>query len=424
MSGLPAALPLPFNPYAPSEELTLAENLKTTEVPATMSASVRQASATTPDPISQYLRFKAAVSSDEVRALLDIERTAPIGLSAQVLEAKLLLYLAGVWPAGTHSISLKAIDEPWDAASATWTDKPSTRPATVTFSVTGGQADGTLIEVDITALVATSVSADDASGARWYGVEISTTATSELKFYSAFAAPETRPKMRIKYNLPPDAPSDLLPNGGRAVSEVRPEFVWRFNDPDAGDTLSFVQVQIATADDFASTTYDSTKVAYTAPRFDMGSPPSGSAAVSDLAPNTTYYWRAKQWDSHNLESDWSSAAEFEVRIKNTLTLLTPATSSVSSPTPTISWALSAGTQAQWQVEIERKVAGVWLTHWDQGWSVGTTTSVTVPDDYALVEGEEYRVIVRVKDTIDREDMAGDRSFYEDSQEVTLAGLSV
>jgi hypothetical protein len=207
------------------------------------------------------------------------------------------------------------------------------------------------------------------------------------------------------------------------VSEVRPEFVWRFFDPDGGDTLSFVQLQVATNDDFVTPLYDSGKVAQTAPRFDMAAPPAGSAAVSDLAPNVTHYWRARHWDSHNLDSDWSPAATFIVRVKGTLTLISPAGSTVSSPTLALSWSLTV-TQTQYQVLVESRVAGVWVTHWDSGWVVSTATSVTLPNDYALIEGEQYRVVVRVKDNIDREDLAGDRAFYEATKDITLTGLSV
>lgn len=424
MSGLPGELPLGFNPYVPSTELTLAEELKTTEVPATMSASIRQASPTTPDPASKFIRIKAATASDEVRGLLDVERLAPIGLGAQVLEAKLFLYKAGAWSAGPHTVNIVAIDEPWDASTVNWNDQPATRVTTVAASVPGAGSDEDLIEIDITALLAASVSADDASGSRWYGIRLATTTTTEQKFYSSFASPDLRPKLQIKYNLPPEPPADLLPNGDRAVSEVRPELVWRFNDPDGGDTLSFVQVQLDATDDFETPTYDSLKIAHTSPRFDMASPPSGAAAVSDLAPNTTYYWRAKHWDSHNLESDWSAPASFSVRIKGALTLISPSSSTVSSPTPTISWSLASVTQTQYEVEVLRKVAGVWVPHWELPWSVGTATSVTIPDAYALIEGEEYRVIVRVKDSVTREDMAGDRAHYEVSEDITLTGLSV
>lgn len=421
--SIPLALPIPFHPYNASAEPSLVDVVKTTETPAMQSASIRQASSTTPDPQSVFMRLDGTAAA-EVRSLLDVERTAPIGLGAQVLEAKLLLYKAEPWSAGTHVLTLQPIDAAWDASIATWANQPALRAGTLAASVPGAGADEDLVEIDVTTLVAASVSADDASGTRWHGVHISKNTTGEDKFYSAFAAPDVRPKLRIKWNTPPDAPSDLLPNGGRRVSEVRPELVWRFHDPDANDTLTSGQVQIDDADDFETPTYDSGKVTMTAPRFDLNAPPTGAAAVSDLPVNTIRYWRAKQWDSHNLESDWSAAASFQVVLKGTFSLLSPSSSSVTSPTPAISWSLTGATQAQYQVLIERLVAGVWTTHWDQGWTIGVVTSVTVPDAYRLVEGESYRVTVRVKDTIEREDMAGDRSHMEATRDFTLTGITV
>lgn len=420
--ALPAGLPLPFHPYIPSEEATLVEALKTVEVPATMSASLREATPTTPDPASKYLRVSATVA-DQVRAFLDAERTAPIGVGAQILEAKLLLYKVGAWQAGTHTLTIQAIDASWDADTATWSNQPPVRAAAVTKVVNGGGADGDLIEIDITDLLAASVSADDAAGARWYGVRITKNTTGEDRFYAAAGPTPYRPKLRVKPNQPPDDPSDLIPAGDRIVSEVRPELVWRFHDPDASDALAFVQVQVSTVDDFSTTVYDSGKVARTTPRFDLASPPSGSAAVSDLSSAITYYWRAKHWDSHNLESDWSPAASFSIRLKGSLSLITPSGATVTSPTPAISWALTTTTQSAYEVVVDRKESGVWVEHYRVPWTLGSTTSIAVPDAYALREGEDYRVSVRVKDQYTREDMPGDRTFYEVTRDITLAALT-
>jgi len=79
---------------------------------------------------------------------------------------------------------------------------------------------------------------------------------------------------------------------------------WTFSDPDAGDTQSAYQVQVATNPGFSApgTVVDSGKVSSASNSYTTGS--------GKLAYNTTYYWRVKVWDNHDLVSDWSSGSAF------------------------------------------------------------------------------------------------------------------
>ncbi len=394
----------------------------TTEVPSPMSASVREATPTTSDLAGEYIRLSATAGA-AVRGLLDVERRVPLGAGATVLRADLTLYKAASWPTGTHTISVQALASPWEPTSVTWNTQPAVRGSAVTQIIPAGGVAGDRIEVNITALIAASVAEDDAAASRWYGVRITVDTTGEKLLYSSFASPDYRPKLKLEWSLPPNAPEDLLPNGGRHVSETKPELVARHSDPDVEDTLSAVRVLIDDASDFATPIYDSGFVNHNQARFDLNAPPAGAPATPTLLTATTYYWAMETRDNHGIISPRSETASFQVTPKGTLTLGSPG-ASVTSPTPTISWTLTGATQSQVEVEVERRVGGVFETHWLLAKHVSSATSVVVPDDKRLVEGETYRVSVRVWDTVTREDLAGDRAFVEAAQETTLAALSV
>lgn len=396
------------------------------EVDSTMTASIRQATPTTPDPDSQFLRLDGTVAA-LVRSLVDLELPVPIGVGAIVLQGTLRLYKAEAWPSGSHSVTVEAIADTWEGSTATWSTQPTVRTPPVVVSVAGSGDAGDVIEINVTDLLAAAVAADDASGERWYGLRISIATAGEKRLFSALAAPDLRPRLVAEYSLPPEAPQDLLPNAARAVSEVKPELVSRFVDQDAEDVLAFLQVQIDDSDTFdtvapAALLYDSGKVSHDRSRFDLAAPPSGAPATPTLPLNTDLWWREKVWDNHGVESPWSAAAKFRVTAKGTLVLDSPSGSVVSSPTPAISWTFAA--QAYREVEISRLEAGAWVTHWLLPKHESTSTAVAVPNDYRLAEDETYLIAVRGWDTVDREDMAGDRSFLEVTRQVTLAPLSV
>lgn len=387
---------------------------------ASASASLREASPDQTDPESQYIRLDGAAT--EVSALLDIEHSVPPGQDASVVSAILYLYKAASW-SGAADITFTSLDESWDPYSATYNNQPAVRAESVVVTVATAGAVGDEIAVDITSLIETAVAADDAAGSRWYGVRITSSASGQRPFYSPLGPEEYRPKLVREYNVAPEAPEIVGPSDGQAVSELKPILVGSFFDEDGEDYISAIQVRVDDVDTFASPHYTSTKAAHTEPVFDTNSPPSGAGAMSNLTAGTTYYWQMQVWDSHDVASGWSDTAEFTVVVKGALTLTTPASSTVTTPVPTITHALSVVTQEEVEVEIEHLEDGVWFTHWEVPRYASTATSHTVPDDYALEEGEDYRVTVRAWDTENRADLPGDRDYYEVSQEFTVTAAS-
>ena len=413
--GLPASLPYAFG--GAGDIVPAYEFVTPREVASSMSATIRSATPTTPDARSEVMRLDGST----VRALLHVNHDIPIGIGAQVLRADLVMYKADAWASGTHLVTASPADEEWNADSVTWDTQPDVRDG-YTAAVAGSGAAGDEVVVDVTNPLKDALTLAETSGTPWHGFRLSVDTTGEKKLYSAFAPPNLRPFLRIETSLPPLAPYDLQPNAGRAVSETKPELIARYADPDPSDTVSAIQVRVSTDDTFATTHYDSGKTALTLTRFDTDDLPAGAPSFTALTSGTIYYWQMKPWDNHGLEGAWSEVASFTVVAKGALTLTSPGSGSVDSPVPTISWTFADQEQAE--VDLEKKVGGIWTDHWLIPRHVTAETSFTVPDAYALQEGVLYRVVVRGWDDVAREDMPGDRAFSEDSQEFVLIGISV
>lgn len=75
-------------------------------------------------------------------------------------------------------------------------------------------------------------------------------------------------------------------------------FSWTFTDPDAGDTQSAYQIQVATNAGFSGpgTVVDSGQVSSASQAYATGS--------GKLSYNQKYYWRLKVWDSQGADSGW------------------------------------------------------------------------------------------------------------------------
>jgi len=76
-------------------------------------------------------------------------------------------------------------------------------------------------------------------------------------------------------------------------------FQWTFSDPNAGDTQSAKQLQIATNSSFANIVYDSGKIINSSPSILSPALPTGGFTFGQ-----TYYWRVRVWDSTDRVSSW------------------------------------------------------------------------------------------------------------------------
>lgn len=384
---------------------------ETTEY-ASQSATISEASPSATDPGSQELRLSGDATAN-LRALLDVEIDVPQAQDASVISSTLYLYKSSAWSAAAD-VTIQRTDALWDSATATWSNQPGVRAGSIVSTVPIGGAAGTEVSIDVTTLISAAFTDEDVNDIGYYGLRLSITATGERNFYSAFAADKAyQPRLVTHFNIPPGVATDLSPSDGLAVSETKPELFFSPDDEDGEDTIAGIHLQMDDVDTMATPFYDSGELSHTEPSFDLAAPPTGAPLTPTLGAGP-HYWRVRYQDNHAAWSDWSDVASFIYAAKGTLTLTAP--TAVDSPVPVLTHALTTETQDEVEVEVERKEDGVWQEHYFLPRHESTATSHQVPDENALEQGYRYRLTKRVWPTTSRDDLPGDREFYEVSLE--------
>jgi predicted phage tail protein len=127
---------------------------------------------------------------------------------------------------------------------------------------------------------------------------------------------------------PPGVPSLSSPSNKALTTNYRPKLDWSNSFLPSGTTFDYYQVQVATENTFASPLVDEHVVGLTT---------SDYTPASDLAPNATYYWRVRAFNTAGQYSAWSSTLSFRTAILPP-TLLSPADgSSLSDRRPPLDW---------------------------------------------------------------------------------------
>jgi hypothetical protein len=116
-------------------------------------------------------------------------------------------------------------------------------------------------------------------------------------------------------NLIPTAPTDLEAEGSTTnptgVADATPEFRARFQDPDAGNTGIYYQIQVNTNSSFTGTTmWDSGQTSMTATAIGAYSPLITYGTTPLALDGTTYYWRIRFTDNNGGVGVWSATAQF------------------------------------------------------------------------------------------------------------------
>ena len=196
-----------------------------------------------------------------------------------------------------------------------------------TYGDTGGSATHTH-EVDIT----TGTPSDTVDG---YGTGTSfadaththsctatSSAVSNIPPYTSVIYSERKSSQGVTvlseepYNTVPTTPTVLHTQGEinpSAFSDLTPEFSAIYNDPDIDDTSEYYEIEVNTSSDFTSTVmWDTGKTAMTTTDKGDRSPTFTYAGDSLAEDGITYYWRIKFWDSKDVESPWSSNAQFTI----------------------------------------------------------------------------------------------------------------
>jgi hypothetical protein len=197
-----------------------------------------------------------------------------------------------------------------------------------TETISGVTANGTLVEIDVTNLIQYLI-ANPGFTFRGFLLKLDAEGASNtnsfVQFYSRNSSFPPVLETTEVTNVAPNAPVNLSPTGGAIVTSK--VLSGTLSDPDNSDSLSAVQVQIASDSGFTSIVYDSGTVSDTGTTFSV-------THNASLTYNTTYYWRARTKDLAGIWGPYSSGDTFKQNTKpNTPSGLTP-TGGVVVPTLT------------------------------------------------------------------------------------------
>jgi len=275
-------------------------------------------------------------------------------------------------------------------------------------TLSGVISNGDQIDIDVTALIQYVISNpsftfrgfllridDEAAGST------SSFAQLNARTNEAGSTNSLAPVLSVTYNsnTAPNAPTNLSPNSGTVVTAKT--LTGTFSDPDAGDSMSSVQVQIASDSGFASIIYDSGTVSSTGSTFSV-------THTAALTYNTTYYWRARTKDAAGLWGPYSAGDTFKQNTKpNTPTGLTPTGgATVTGLTPTFSGTASdpdiGDSISTARIKVYRSSDNVLM--WDSGDFASGVASFTKQYGsggttyFNLSYGTSYYWVASVKDT--------------------------
>ncbi len=128
---------------------------------------------------------------------------------------------------------------------------------------------------------------------------------------------------------PPSIPALVLPPAGGLVTDYTPALSWSALTIPAGTTFHHYQVQIASDTNFNSLVVDdSSLTTLSTLQF---------SPATDLAPNSTFFWRVRAFNTLNQASQWSASRSFRTALLPP-TLSAPADAdTMLSTMPTLDW---------------------------------------------------------------------------------------
>lgn len=352
------------------------------------------------------------------RAFLYFALNIPRG--ATVHSARLILTgLRAV--SGTQELRVHRAAQKFDPRTVKWGTQPTVTGTAATSTKTSPPA---LWKWDINVQPQIQAVAD---GAAWYGFRVVNNAAVSMSFFAAQSPyTEHRPMLVVEWSDAPQEPDFLSPGGGRAISVEKPIVRTNFVDASGDTSMQAIQVQVNDTEDFtAPPDWDSTAVPVSGPELDL------STALGTLAAGTTgqplpavpanaeRWWRTRVQDGAGLWSAWSSPTNWVRKLKGTVTLVNPPGSTISDPSPPIAWTFGGNgrTQVSYEV-IVRDPAAPAVNLWTSGKLTSDDTAHTIPVGTIKVVGKVYRIIVRVWDEQDRENIPLDPPYVQVSTDVT------
>ena len=338
----------------------------------------------------------------------------PAPRGAKIITAT--LHFAGVGSSGaSFSLHVQRVSDPWAESTLTYNNQPGVTGGTTTLTQTQ-TIDALDWPVDVSAQVQTIC-----DGAPNHGFRLATTDTSEHRFYS-FNNPDFQPYLEVEWADVPDAPTEVSPAGGSAVSIAKPVLSWNYHDA-LGDDMQALRVEIKatnvgwTADPatggFASPDFDTGALSSVDPELDLSTTAYGGISIA-----ATEWWTVQVQNAAGNWSEWSDPVSFTRTAKGTLTLSSPTSAHITDPTPSVIWSLSGATQTGYRITVWDDTEDNVNPVYDTGRRSSTATSLTLPKGVISDETHTYRIRVRVWDTLGRASTPGDPSHTEVVTSVT------
>ncbi len=195
----------------------------------------------------------------------------------------------------------------------------------------------------------------------------------------------------LEYNVPNGPTLTTRTNFSPGTSA---QFAWTFSDPDAGDTQSAYEIDIATDSGFSNIVYNGSKVS--------SSTQNMTLAAGTLSPSTLYYWRVRNWDQDDYVGAWSSTGSFSTTAGTTAPTLTTRTAFTPNVTAAFAWTFAdpdaGASQTAYEIEIATD-SGFTSIVVDSGKVVSGTASYTLAAN-ALAASTLYYWRVRTWDNYD------------------------
>lgn len=352
------------------------------------------------------------------RAFLYFPLNIPPG--ANIHSARLILTgTAAV--AGAQTLSVHRLAAKFDPRTVKWGNQPGTAGSAVTSTKTAPPARWKW-DINVQPIIQAV-----ASGARWYGFRVVNDTSSSMAFYAAQSPyAEHRPVLIVEWSDAPEEPDVLVPGGGRAISVEKPIVRTNFVDASGDTTMQSIQVQVNDTEDFTTPPdWDSTPVPTDAPQLDLSTALGTLAAGTTGQPlpavpaNSERWWRTRVQDGAGLWSEWSSPVNWVRALKGSIAFVNPPGSTISDPSPPIAWTFGGNGRTQTAYElIVRDPAQPSVNLWTSGRLTSIETSHTIPAGTIKVVGKIYRIVLRIWDEQDRENIPLDLPYVESFVDVT------
>lgn len=293
------------------------------------------------------------------------------------------------WP-GVRNLTVAAPAAGWDPQDLTHQNSPAVGAALATAAV-GGVAGSALVIPGLAALVQSWVN----GSTRNRGIRL-VSDEGVKRHLRGFDGPAPKPRLVVTYEVPPDPPTELHPDGS-AVSVAKPHLTFRVPP---GTTA--IQVQVATDAAFTNILHDSGTIDRTVGVYDLDT----SSWAAGVALGQTVFWRAKVVNGVGT-SAWSEVATFPRAAKTVITFTSPGASG-SDRNPPVTWTAPGQVERRVVTTISGPAGGPFRTplRHDTGWKATAATNFTPPIT-AIADGDEIRYEVQVVDGVDRAATKGD-----------------